>query len=128
MIMAQLTEQQLSDAAADMHKAWLAGERDWNNIAAIGSHYTQVPWDEPTDAEVQTITSTDLGLRLTTYTDELKRSIVSNFVRRRNAALSPKPPDPRRDKIITVLAGDSSLNKTYGDMADRILKALDEVK
>ena len=82
--------------------------------------YLQFSWDEPTDEEMK-----DLGGVPSNY-----HIAIREFVRRRNAALLPKPVDPRREKILAAL-GCSFVDiqpSIVEEITDRVLRALDEVK
>lgn len=82
-----------------------------------------LPWDEPTVLEKWAATKDCL------VTDTGISHALDEFLRRRNAALLPKPVDPRRQKVVDILArkwkGSESHLERY---ADEILAALDEAK
>jgi hypothetical protein len=90
--------------------------------------YLQFPWENVTDQEISMIAEAQardpFGVQCA----------VVAFVNMRNAALLPKPVDPRRKKIAEILMEPVSplvlANfRTEAEVyADRILAALDEVK
>jgi hypothetical protein len=82
--------------------------------------FLQMPWEMPTDKECR---------ELHALTDNEVGHALRQFVCDRNAALIPKPADPRREKVKTALIGEVSTflwntEEAYR-AADRILAALD---
>ena len=120
--MAELTDRQV-DIAAKVFMEYLSmpGGEDKGSLR-VTAPYLQMPWDEPTNEEVANIVrklfATTECLDMLVLEDTLRE-----FVRLRNAALLPKPVDPRRAAIVRVL-------REYPDrapeIADKILAALDE--
>lgn len=129
--MAELTSEQVDRA----EREWMSKTgnfADRKHVLRTVAPFLQLPWDEPTESESSFIHSTDLGLRLTSSFDEHKHHIISDFVRRRNAALTPKTVDPRREKIELVLRLHhmqiDNGRRTLESAVDAIIAALDEVK
>lgn len=130
----KLTDEQVKIAAAAYSKAY---DEQLPNVAWIKKHnialraaapYLQIPWDEIKDWEFanfwDTINSSGSPFRL--------RSNLNNFVEKRNIALLPPPPDPRREAL--VKAFEEAKDKFDSDfvwsesLADIALKALDGIK
>ncbi len=53
----------------------------------------QLPWDEPTEEEIDNASRRGI------------ESALREFIRRRNAALQPKPVDPRRENLLLTSVG-----------------------
>jgi hypothetical protein len=99
---------------------------EWREWAKVAAPFLQLPWEEPTDKEFIDIVHAHPS---SGYGEEILRS-MREFVRRRNAALLPKPVDPRREKVLAAL-GCSFVDiqsSIVEEIADRVLRALDEVK
>lgn len=138
--MVELTDEQVDRAAKEF---WLSpkwgygtpGEGVGEN-AKVGlraaAPFLQLPWDEPTEDEAHVIHSTNLGLGLTSSFDRNVFEVLCRFVRRRNAALLPKPVDPRREAVMNVLRQSVGVVDSYSNgpecVADRILDAIDGIK
>jgi hypothetical protein len=127
--MAELTEQQINDAVDAFGAEWdqqkgLGANRiicERRGLSAAAP-FLQLPWDEPTVEEYD-IAVRDVRIGNTANGVDIARSIV----RRRNAALQPKPVDPRRDAIRRVV---EALRKTgdvcsVEDAVDVFIKVLD---
>ncbi len=88
----------------------------------------QMPWDEPTQEEVGDLRNEYVcGVKGRSGSFEVG---LKNFVANRNAALFPKPPDPRLNAVICALQGTNAvpLGHDITPLATKILAALDEVK
>jgi hypothetical protein len=108
--MTELTEQQIEQAIAAFGN-YAVAER-----MRRAAPFLQLPWDEPTEEEID-----NAGRRGI-------ESALREFVRRRNAALQPKPVDPRREKIRNVLALGVDAGEPYiTNATERILAVIDEV-
>lgn len=114
----KLTDEQIKRA----HDVWLdavkfppeeMGPTAEAVIRAMAPHL-QLPWDEPTREETDSIREFD------------SLWFACEFVRRRNAALPPKPVDPRIEKIMSILREGPPRPTEF--VANEILAALDEVK
>lgn len=132
--MNRLTDEQIEAAAKAIFLAPTEGNENtssWNFdtlpfaakdryriIARAAAPFLQMPWEIPTSEEmVDGIRNGSVG-----GTSEA----LIQFIKRRNAALLPKPVDPRRAKILAALM-EHTPNRTlrYEDMADLILATLD---
>jgi hypothetical protein len=87
----------------------------------------QLPWDEPSDEEWSAI--------FHSIPSSSARSWACEFVRRRNAALQPKPVDPRLEKIRSALVYHAAHRfnqlitpNQFDEAALAVLTALNEVK
>lgn len=103
-------------------------QKDIARCLRAAAPFLQLPWDEPTAEEKQNFLGTVHPE--SNYAATILDS-VEEFVRRRNAALLPKPVHPRRDAILVIMREElKSLrgDKEFCSAADRILAALDEVK
>lgn len=87
--MAELTNEQVDKALKACEGKFLG-----KGIRAAAP-FLQLPWDEPSEDEAKVIHSTNLGMSLTATFDQCKWNVLREFVDRRNAALMPKPVDPR---------------------------------
>lgn len=108
--------------------------RRYRRMVSAASAYLQLPWDEPTDADIYQAAIDKFGFveRIDLL---VARDLCIHFVRRRNASLLPKPVDPRRKAIIDTInrqpasaAAASTSDGPVGELADKILAAMDEVK
>lgn len=158
--MAELTEQQVDMAARASsacvsklgYPARLAYATEEENKAMAhgamraAAPFLQLPWDEPSKEEIRQATGDLIGLDADSVPDQRQRQfigIVWYFVRRRNAALMPKPVDPRRERIRSVLTSlfasvdpqkiardfgsAQELQKMLDEAETKMLAALDEV-
>jgi hypothetical protein len=82
----------------------------------------QLPWEPPMAGEINAIFDTMQAADASTF------GVVCAFVRRRNAAIQPKPVDPRREALIGFLKTDSWKDMRWTELADRILAAIDAAK
>jgi hypothetical protein len=105
----KLANEQIEAAAKAMRKAdhCPIDIGHYRITACAAAPFLQMPWEMPTYEELEMFKDFKSA-----------GSALFEFVRRRNAALLPKPVDPRRQRIIDALAGDVVT-------ADRILVALD---
>lgn len=88
--------------------------------------FLQLPWDEPTEKECILLWGgVDAHLKRNGSERSLKYCLEL-FVENRNAAILPKPVDPRREKIIAALK--SSRDESYESMSEKMLAIADEVK
>lgn len=83
--------------------------------------FLQASWEVPTEMEFLAAVG---DLHHGGFRDGFLGRALERFVQRRNAALIPKPVDPRREKILRVMR-DSRLAIIRELLADRILAALD---
>ena len=112
--MAELSKQQIEQAAKAMHEARTVSIHFWEHVfasdkeryrkaACAAAPYLQLPWDEPTYQEVvYANTKGGISSYLLVPTDAAE-TLITRFVNLRNAALQPKPVDPRREKIIDAI-------------------------
>jgi hypothetical protein len=138
--MAELTPNQIDEAAKALHLAMSVGERNpspWETIgyrsqdryrvmAHDAAPFLQLPWDEPTEEEWSAIFHSIPGSSARSWASSSARSWACEFVRRRNAALLPKPVDPRIAAVLGVLR----MPPSTGDEEEviRILAAIDGAK
>ena len=137
----KLTDEQIEQAAlAGLAASTWTGCQNWQAIGLIGREewkafvraaapYLQMPWEPPTKEEVLSA--------LATYDNSVVRSghqsamtlTLGWLIAARNAALQPKPVDPRRDKITAALCKRlypyGHVLENIEPMADDILAALD---
>jgi hypothetical protein len=88
---------------------------------AAAAPFLQLPWDDPTHDEIVDGTKRILmGMPC--------KEVLQRFVRNRNAALLPKPVDPRRERVATLLRKLHMDQRGWspGEIADRILEAIDK--
>ena len=115
--MAELTAQQIEFAVAAFEN--VAGHAATGELLSMAERmrraapFLQLPWDEPSREE-RNVAANQRNVELALLV----------FVRRRNAAIQPKPVDPLREKIIAAL-DKLYLNKESSKIADAILDALD---
>jgi hypothetical protein len=101
---------------------------EWREWARVAAPYLQLPWDEPNEAEIA-----ELGRERMQRVSPRECGFLREFVRRRNAALLPKPVDPRREplvKMFTELGCIPPCPMPHGIpasefMADTVLKIID---
>ena len=128
--MAELTAQQIEFAVAAFEN--VAGHAATGELLSMAERmrraapFLQLPWDGPTEDEIrQACDDYDLG------GDNFRSALeflIKKFVRRRNAAIQPKPVDPRREKIRNVLAFGVAAGEPYiTNATERILAVIDEV-
>ncbi len=123
--MAELTKEQLDRAIDSYESIPLLGDvgtRGFIRRCLIAAApYLQLPWDEPTEKELFDA-KCGWGIeRPFAICEEMRQ-----FVRIRNAALLPKPVDPRREKIEEILS--RHVKDGADQTIDRILAVLNEVK
>lgn len=117
-------------ARADSPDRWenlSEGMREtYRKAMRIGAPFLQVAWELPNYDE------TELAIGLTDSSGALPHSrtrdriLLEHFVITRNAALRPKPFDPRREKIARAIDGACFTGPSALDrLTDRILAALD---
>jgi len=82
----------------------------------------QLPWDGPTREEFADIVRSNPN---GDYGPGIMWALYE-FVRRRNAALLPKPVDPRREAVRKVLESRDKLGLNFDSMIDEILEAVDK--
>lgn len=126
--MAELTQDQVDRAvkAMDAYTPTVITNTELGHMVRAAAPFLQLPWDEPTEEESSVIHSSDLGLRLTSSFDKNKRSILSDFVLRRNAALLPKPVDPRKKVVVGLLLG--RFEEDVEAFAERLISIMDSAK
>lgn len=97
---------------------------DGKRAARAAAPHIQIPWEPPTIDDVCAVNRATLvspaGIPLTTY------EIISAFIEIRNAALTPKPVDPR-----IVIVEELLMTDVYADRKERarkIVEALDGAK
>lgn len=131
--MSKLTDEQLQqarEAVVSKHPEGQHGDGIPMTIEVLrtAAPFLQMPLDEPTDDELREL-----------FGDQKDRSQVvaayvakgvREFVRRRNAALQPKFPDPRVDTVIMAMQGRGSiqLGQDLRPIAEKIVAALDKAK
>jgi len=121
--MAELSERQIEQAAKAMHGSdWERLKPDdkerYRTAARAAAPYLQLPWDEPTYEELDIAVSDARIGDLASSKD-----ILHEFVRRRNAALQPKPVDPAVE-VVSRMLRDRSLDTSYDDYAALLVKAV----
>lgn len=100
--------------------ALMEGTRgNYCNYMRVAAPLLQMPWSDPTPKECDDIRPGNVDFY----------RAVRSFVKSRNAALLPKPTDPRREKIIDALMhpyGHPGFPEDHSrELADRILATLD---
>lgn len=114
--MAELTDNQVKRA----WEAFCDGNRGLSGLRTAAP-FLQLPWDEPNQEEWAQLS----------FTNSSDAEKFRAWIRRRNAALIPKPVDPRIDLIDKALCNFMhSLNNTEErtKAAQAIIAVLDEVK
>lgn len=103
----------------------------FRDFARVAASFLQVPWSRPSDDEIKSAcaafartenrNSTWIGVPFPPMSNALEAFVVL-----RNAALLPKPVDPRRDKILRVMERELfTVGHNTGQAVDAILAALD---
>jgi len=72
--------------------------------------HLQLPWEMPSDYEIDTFENLAYGRTVNVVgavCRDISQMVLREFVRRRNAALQPKPVDPRRAAVKAFLDGKS---------------------
>lgn len=141
--MAELTDEQV-DRAAKAHfdcgaiPSWDGASEQtkdaWRKSIRAAAPFLQLPWEPPTFEDINEATYQYGKLSRSGYDTKdnpppntyAMTSALQEFVRRRNAALMPKP-DPRLHKVICAMSGFTSDRKLEDTIAKQILAALDEV-
>lgn len=123
--MAELTQEQVERAVAAVEKLQRSNMDIGSTVAirdviCVAAPFLQLPWDEPTEEEIQVAYESTEALPLPGGSLRW----LKEFVRRRNAALITKPFDPRKAKIVAALEG-LALKAARERMADLIILALD---
>ena len=124
--MAELSEQQIEQAAKAIHEAGRVSIYFWEHVCAsdkerfrkaarAAAPYLQLPWDEPLKGEITAISM--LPVEASTF------AVVCEFVRRRNAALQPKPVDPAIE-VVSRMLRDRSLDTSFDDYAAKLVEAV----
>lgn len=124
--MAELTQEQIERAAEEYKRIFNGAMCEKRSLRAAAP-FLQLPWDEPNEREVRLIADEVLGHG---ERDSMVREVITAIVRRRNAALMPKPVDPRLGVIFPLLneVGTLRPGEDMTAIANRILAALDAVK
>jgi hypothetical protein len=114
--MAELTKEQLEQAYIAYDNCQKSYQRinPYERLKAAAP-YLQLPWAPPTQYEI-----------LKFYAGPNTANLLMQFVEYRNADIAPKPVDPRRERIIAVLRHCVWPYEHQGEVADRILAALEE--
>ena len=118
--MAELTAQQIEFAVAAFEN--VAGHAATGELLSMAERmrraapFLQLPWDEPTEEEID-----NAGRRGI-------ESALREFIRRRNAALQPKPVDPRIAVILGILDSSASTSDVKAKEITAALDALDGAK
>lgn len=129
--MKELTDEQVERAAKVVCPLnWdVAGAEEksaYRDRIQMAAPFLQLPWDEPTEDEVSDI---EALIQSTGAPHWFNGDCLKEFVRRRNAALLPKPVDPRRAVLLKQL---STFNvrdeQELEEEVTEILAAMDEVK
>lgn len=126
--MADLTQEQVERAAKAAHDAFMEDgqpigydklaqtlREPYRSCVRAAAPFLQLPWDEPTLEEASKANQCMDG-----------QSAIFDFIRRRNAALLPKPVDPRLAVVRHQLGGPSMSHNLDG-VAVKILHALDQL-
>jgi hypothetical protein len=134
--MADLTQEQIERVAQAIRESAYPGS--WDKIgdnekpiylraAHAAIRVAQLPWEPPTEAELQRFAHEYRNLNGAECDQTAARVALGAAFERRNAALQPKPVDPRREKIIAAL-DKQYLNGESSKIADAVLAALNEVE
>ena len=117
--MAELTKEVIERVAAELQSRCHFKEIETSfRVAEAIIPLAQLPWDEPTAAELQNI-SYERG----------KPTIgIITFVRLRNAALQSKPVDPRIAVILGILDSSASTSDVKAKEITAAIDALDGAK
>ena len=124
--MAELTAQQIEFAVAAFEN--VAGHAATGELLSMAERmrraapFLQLPWDEPSVEEFRPCWEYAKHI---SPIDKAMESALCEFVRRRNAALQPKPVDPRIAVIVGILESSAS---TSDVKAKEILAAIDAAK
>lgn len=124
--MAEISMQQMIQAV-DAYKAAYDKSEEWPEYARVrglraAAPLLQLPWVEPTEIDIQE--AWDANARTGGVAN-----VLEGFVRRRNAALLPKPADPRFEKILAGIRSNRTWNLDLEHevlLAKEILAALDK--
>jgi len=121
------TDEQLEKAAGVYYTTFWAtnsGDTDVKRMAALraAAPFLQLPQADPTEEETE-------RFNLTYYADpgnckESTRVALKEFITARNAALIPKPVDPRVAEVLFAIET-APLDETNEQLAARLLKLLD---
>jgi hypothetical protein len=138
-VIAELTAQQIEFAVAAFEN--VAGHAATGELLSMAERmrraapFLQLPWDEPTEEEWSAIFHSIPGSSARSWASSSARSWACEFVRRRNAALQPKPVDPRLEKIRSALVYHAAHRfnqlitpNQFDEAALAVLTALNEVK
>ena len=136
-MMAELTEQQLDQAAAAYGMAY-GGDAEGPSDARreglrAAAPFLQIPWEPPTKEEAKSFHENYYTFASTSIPSTLHA--LRRFIANRNAALLPKPVDPRFEKIRSALVYHASHRfnqlitpNQFDEAALAVLTALGEVK
>lgn len=131
--MAELTDDQVKAASAAIAKQF-GGAVDGvlaENMLRTAAPFLQLPWDDPSNREIDSISKMNWHWRSGPGTAfDTARFVAGQFVQLRNAALLPKPVDPRLDVLYPLLqeVGAMKPSDDMNSIATRILAVLDGVK
>ena len=123
-MMADLTDEQLSKAVHAVERKHRQYDQT-SDVLRSATPYLQLPWDEPTEAEINLAYGRTVDV-VGAVCRDISQMVVREFVRRRNAALLPKPVDPRRKKIADILG--RHVPDGISVTVDRILDLFEESK
>ena len=89
--------------------------------------FLQLPWDEPTVDEAERLHNHN-ARTVPAYMGTFQA--IGQFVRGRNAALNPKPVDPRIDMVKRIVQHFLPASSTgiCEEITERVVAAIDEVK
>ena len=119
--MAELSKQQIEQAIVAFENT--EGHQKTGELLSMkermlrAAPYLQLPWDEPLKGEITAIFDSMLPVEASTF------AVVCEFVRRRNAALQPKPVDPAIE-VVSRMLRDRSLDASYDDYAAKLVEAV----
>ena len=134
--MAELKEQQIEFAVAAFEN--VAGHAATGELLSMAERmrraapFLQLPWDEPSVEEFRPCW--EYAKHLSLYANHISlineaiESALCEFVRRRNAALQPKPVDPRIAVILGVLDSSACTSDVKAKEITAALDALDGAK
>jgi hypothetical protein len=133
----ELTQEQIETAAKTFENnfkmRFVTSISDFHAAIRAIAPLLQLPWELPTSSEVDAVMLTPLANEPWTQREKII-NWMRRFVADRNAALAPKPADPRREKVERAIEAIkeyhrgqnlSSSTLSTQEVADRILAALD---
>jgi hypothetical protein len=141
----QLSDEQIEAAAKAMFNAFHPADSredfrwEWDkltirtsylNAARAAATFLHVRWEMPTPSELKAFQGRLMEQGGSHIPWQHLTLPFNKFIAERNASIIPKPVDPRRDKIMTVLKTGvmnpgTVTDNCAGFIADRILVALD---